>query len=633
MKFFLLIVICIPAHLSAQDVDSVKTRQDSLSITSLDTLITDTSGVIIKDSVTVTDTLYPLYQRAYTEKSFFINRSTIEKLDYRYTGDLFSGTGFGFLKDRGIIGQPNELVHYGSGYGSTGFFADGILHNNRRTGFMDLNFIQSELIDSIEILPLPRGFLYGADNFISSVNFIERDFITSAPYTRIKYYEGPDGEAFVDGMFNTSMFKKFNLTFDITNRKFDGTYTNSDFSIWQAKVKLKYFLSNKINFSGNYSLVSSEAGLNGGVDVDSISGITSDINSILYEPFDAPVVYPALRQEVKWDKFGLRMLGSFNNFYTDLNFYYHAEKEKYSGIPSNDELKDYINGASLRGTFTRSFFKLEMNTVYEKRMLKYYYIDSVSGFRNNKSEYSVYTLSPVFSLNLFGNTLVPSVFYKYTKYSHLAEPLNGFGADVAFAAADIINLYLGISRFDLNNSRETDVFEAGAKLEYKGVIADVRYFGRKNYIPASGIALLSLIQPDDALEYYGNLTGVSLRLNYDIWKIGIEGSMNFISFEKHNRSDVSGINSHFKGGVFYKNILFKDNLDIKTGFVLKYYDFESDNFESAYQVDFTVAGIVQEVAVVYFAWENILGEQYFIVPYYPMRERGIRFGLSWELFN
>jgi len=74
-------------------------------------------------------------------------------------------------------------------------------------------------------------------------------------------------------------------------------------------------------------------------------------------------------------------------------------------------------------------------------------------------------------------------------------------------------------------------------------------------------------------------------------------------------------------------------MSLKTGFVLKYYDFESENFESAYQVDFTIAGIIQKVAIVYFSWENLFDKQYFIVPYYPMRERGIRFGLAWEMFN
>ena len=333
MKYFLVFVLLVCSNSHSQGVDttsgdSIKINSDSTFVIKKDSLASDTTGIFTAH----VDTLYPLYQTPFFEGSFFIDRSTIDILDYRNTGDLFEPSAVSFLKDKGAIGQRNEFFLYGNR--SIGFFSDGVLQNNRSTGFLDLNSIQSELIDSIEVLPLPRGFLYGPDNYIAAVNFIEKDFITNAPYTRIKYYEGPSGEAFVDGIFNASFLNKFNFTFDITNRKFDGSFNNSDFSIWQANARLKYFLSNSINLTGSYSLVNSELGVFGGVDVDSISKITSDINSILYgDPLQAPVVNPTLREEMKRDNFKLRAFGKFRNLHSDLSFYYHAEREKYSGIP------------------------------------------------------------------------------------------------------------------------------------------------------------------------------------------------------------------------------------------------------------------------------------------------------------
>jgi outer membrane cobalamin receptor len=50
-------------------------------------------------------------------------------------------------------------------------------------------------------------------------------------------------------------------------------------------------------------------------------------------------------------------------------------------------------------------------------------------------------------------------------------------------------------------------------------------------------------------------------------------------------------------------------------------------------VDFTLAGEIKKAAIVYFTWENLFDETYYIVPYYPMFRRGIRFGVAWELFN
>jgi len=52
-----------------------------------------------------------------------------------------------------------------------------------------------------------------------------------------------------------------------------------------------------------------------------------------------------------------------------------------------------------------------------------------------------------------------------------------------------------------------------------------------------------------------------------------------------------------------------------------------------YQIDFFLAGTIQEDATVYFVWENLVGENYFQVAYYPQRARGIRLGVTWKLFN
>ncbi|MDO8548801.1 MAG: hypothetical protein Q7S39_01435 [Ignavibacteria bacterium] len=636
MNFFLVSVILVCSNLYSQEVgttvaDTIKTLTDSSFVTYQDTLSSDTTLTSTKDSLVKVDTLYPLYHNPFYNVSFFINRETINKLDYRYTGDLFAPAGFSYLKDKGMIGQPNELILYGNGFGGIGFFSDGILFNNRYTNMLDINLIQNELIDSIEILPLPRGFLYGADSYIASVNFIEKDFITPAPYTRIKYYEGPEGEAFVDGIFNASFLNKFNLFFDITNRNFDGIYRNSDFSIWQANVKLKYFLSNSINLIGSYSLVSSELGFFGGVDVDSISKITSDINSVLFDPLQAPVINLILRQEVSWDKFKLRALGKFGEFHSDLNFYYHSSQEKYSGIPSNNEIKNYVWGTGLRQSYSPSFLNIELNGVLEKRELNYYFVDTISGFQREKTEYNVFSVSPVFSLYLLDSILIPSFFYKLTSYSNLNSSLHGFGGDVTFRVLNLLSLYGGISRFDFLYDLETDVYEIGARIEYDKLFANVRLYRRENNYPV--LSFITFVLPTSSPVSAGKLNGVSADLTYDFWKIGLEGKFNYNSFDENQTHNSSEIKMHVHGGIFYKDILFNRNLDLKTGFVLKYYDFESENLGSIYQIDFTVAGIIQQVAIVYFSWENLFGEQYFIVPYYPMRERGIRFGLAWELFN
>jgi hypothetical protein len=94
-------------------------------------------------------------------------------------------------------------------------------------------------------------------------------------------------------------------------------------------------------------------------------------------------------------------------------------------------------------------------------------------------------------------------------------------------------------------------------------------------------------------------------------------------------------------------MFFNDNLDLKAGFKFYYtgefsagyHTFEGGNIQSeggvdpTNKLDFNLAGEIQKVAIFYFQWENLFGNEYYITPYYPMPERNIKFGIAWELFN
>ncbi|MEW6701372.1 MAG: hypothetical protein AB1298_01515, partial [Bacteroidota bacterium] len=57
------------------------------------------------------------------------------------------------------------------------------------------------------------------------------------------------------------------------------------------------------------------------------------------------------------------------------------------------------------------------------------------------------------------------------------------------------------------------------------------------------------------------------------------------------------------------------------------------SYSPSFQIDFFLAGRIQERAIVYFVFENLLDTKYFIVPYYPKQPRGLRFGVAWEFLD
>ncbi|MCL5030430.1 MAG: hypothetical protein M1480_15570 [Bacteroidetes bacterium] len=647
MKLFLIFFFSI-INLFSQSLDSVKTK-NHLSIT-------DTTKHFVNDTLTVVDslkekkiikpdTLKPIYQKPFYDYSSFINRKTIDFLDYRYIGDFFEPMGLSYTRDYGFIGQPNEIMLYGVGYDGISYLEDGVLRNNRLQNLLDLNNLQSESIDSIEIIPSPRGFLYGTLNNPVSINFLTRDFISLQPYSRIKYYQGPSGEAMIDVIFNEKVYNKFNIFFDVTNRKYDTTasYTNSSFSTWQAKTQLKYFLSDKINITGTYDFVHSTVGLNGGVNIDMIPTLSPDT---LYNGFLAPVNFPLRNQSYKNHFFNLRLLSNyFENSFTDLNFYYNFDytelnqSQDSSYFKSVDKNKVY--GISLRQDYHKDIFDFQLNGNYESGDLKYYSItnDNLSFFPVN---YSNLSASFIASANIIDSSLTPSVFYKLL---HGAGNNNipsangtnsGFGADLTYKNSDRVKFYIGFSFYKSGEQiNYTQNYEAGFTSTFENVFADIKVFKRNNYfLPQINLPQQYPLFYSD--KYNSDLLGVGANLNFSFWKIYFETQTSY--YTSNNSSELLFLfpKVKFTGGIYYKDILFNENLDLKTGLVFKYTGKRSSSFgdlNAASTLDFTVAGEIQKVAMVYFTWENLLDNTYFIIPYYPMPRRGIRFGIAWELFN
>jgi hypothetical protein len=62
---------------------------------------------------------------------------------------------------------------------------------------------------------------------------------------------------------------------------------------------------------------------------------------------------------------------------------------------------------------------------------------------------------------------------------------------------------------------------------------------------------------------------------------------------------------------------------------LNLFDVNNDKF----RLDFYLAGRIQDAATFYLIYENILSNKYFVVPYFPMPEGGIRIGLSWDFID
>lgn len=653
--------IVFPQTVDSSLIKENQNKQDSTFFISDSTLVSDSTK--IKETIAKADTIVPVQGQPLSDVSTIISRNTFLFENYRYTGDLLRSFNLNFIKDLGFIGYPNESFIYGIGNGGVSYMLDGVLWNNRYTNSLDLNIVQSEDIDSIEIVPSPRGFLFGPYNNPVTVNFITRDFVVPVPYARIKYYQGPDAEAMIDGKFSVLLAKRWNLSFEVTNRSIDSTYTNTEFSFWNVNAKLKYFLSNSVNLTAWYYYVDTKQGLNGGVDIDSVNNIPSSFNIDMYSP-EAPVVYPNQKLDVLQNNFGLRTLAKpFDNSKLDLCIYYRYDQNELNNRTNqNNSINEQTISKTFGGQLNYSqniyFIKLDLLGVYENAKID---LDRQLSWDSTGSpkdwDKNTFCGSIILSANLLDDLIVPSVFYKYSSLDFLnlssgTQILNGFGTDLKLAINNLSSIYIGYSQSEqiVSSNDNVETFEAGVNFSGNNLFLNLKYFTR------SGIYLPTFfISPYDQNPHYflnGNLSGLGLNLNYYFWKILIETNSAYY-FNGETLYRIEGSDDLHEGiinlpdfqitaGIYIMGKFFDDNLDLKAGFKFyytgkinssEYYYLSTVTVEPTNKLDFTLAGEIKKVAIFYFIWENLYYNEYYITPYYPMPDGNIRFGIAWELFN
>ncbi len=643
--FFLIITsVVVTAQVQDSSSQEIKIYSDSLAFKPDSLFVSDSLYTILQR-----DSIAPIYANALTEKSFIIKNSELLKREYQYTGDYLRAYPFNFIKDLGFTGQPNETFLYGVGNNAISYLIDGISYNDRYSNSFNLNLIQSEDIDSIEIIPLPRGFLYGAYNNPVSVNFITKDFLPTQPYTRIRFYQGTDRDMMFDGSFNAVVMSKLIASFDVTNRIFDGTYTNSDYSIWQGKVKLKYLLSNDVNIIASYNYNDYNAGYSGGVAVDSIIASGGIVDNVLYDYRAAPMLYPNgelktlthlprlrfLIKPAEWMKTDASLFFMFNRY------------EKNTSLSEYSENKTF--GLNIRNDFDYSVFRLQFNIDYEKSNMfssNSFYLDSTNSFvYQNELDANLFSVSGILSANLDDGRFIPSIYYKTSSYKkNYSQPFaydddnnnQGIGMDLLVKIKPNFSFYFGTAALKRYSSSEYkfSLIELGTKYQNEFLSTDLKYFyNQYNYGLYTGGVFFEYIK-------FGDVNGLSLNLKFKYWKLLLESNSAYYSTADNNK--LIGVPAfQTQTGLYFKDILFNNNLDLKTGFVFYYtgknnvYSYEHGVVEvtASNKLDFTLVGEIQKTAIVYFVWQNLLGSDYYITPYYPMPGRSIRFGVAWEMFN
>lgn len=637
----------------------------------------------IEDTTAVTDSL----KKASSSKDFLVkfkskfnhqslstystNKKEIDKLNYRYSGDVLHYLPFAAVYDFGYLGAPNEPIIFNTGFGFGALNENNLFYNNRWNDANDLNILQSEEINKLSIVPLHKSFLFSGSNKLSAINILTIDSLKRKPISRIRYYQASNEEGFIDAYFSARVLSRLAISLRLTNSSVENNYFNSSYGAWKVNLKGIYKLSDSLFAKLSFHHSKLNTALNGGVDVANlISNPLATENSIYNN--QAPVFYNNQINETTSNLLDGKVYGDFiPTGYTEILFSYQSYKSrlKRTSIDSvfiNNKNEYYILYGKLMHDIIFSNFSSSITAGYEFIDYKVEGIDYFEKINN-------YYATAVFRYNFFDGLLSPSLFGKISEFN--LQTNNGIGIDLLLKPNSNFSILMGYSKFNRPYSIVEKSFipdATNSNVSSFFVSSEI-----KSRITSTSVSFFNIISTNNAVPVFNNqniklgssriifkgtedilLSGMNINSSIKIWNLQLNNNFNY--YWQDENSFSKNPNFNFTSGIYYVDTLFNSNLDLKTGFTFhlfdnisyrvydfqqmrsssyylenniikpfQFYDVENDN----YRLDFLLAGRIQDRATFYFIYENILGNNYYVIPYYPMQEGGIKIGISWDFID
>lgn len=597
--------------------------------------------------------------------------------EYTSLNDIVVNHTGAFVRDLGNVGQYSELTLGGLGGRHIAYLQDGILLNEPLTGIHNPYWFQTEQIERVEVETGTRSFLYGLNSTGGVVNAVSRHHKAIRPLTKIRYSESRYEQTFFDGMFSQNLTRDLNVTVGVERYVTDGRFSNSDFDMWGTRVKARFNASNRWNFFLLQHYTQTKLGLFGGINYNATAGSSG----LFYDPRQAVVTTTDVYEKITRHDVHLGVAAQLFDDSTDittLTAYYAThlrELRDENNRPLADSFAIFDNhhsrwrGVKLTHHVERNRFSLNVGGEVQSRNILH---SPATGDHAEiaSSAFGRIGFSPFEQFRLAG----------YGRYdNYLGRIVVSLGSDLSYSPLRWLRLYAGYSRSTrfptlqelywrrgniygpdepFANERH-HLFESGVECHVDSIaMVSIKYFRRtvRNHIttfsagpsqPFTGVQFLA--QNRSVYE------GVSASAQLRFWHIAAEGHASHLVITQNLSQSVSGNDLSTPqpewwalGGIYYRNTLFDENLDLKLGIRGKIYgeqrgmEFNPEAIafvpSSLPSIDIAAAAdavLIAKIgpAYVHFLWHNLVDNNYVVTPFYPMPDRAVRFGITWILLD
>lgn len=587
-------------------------------------------------------------------------------IDHRYLGDLLQQHPGVFVVHQGSEGQYDQLSVRGQDWRSIAVTSNGRLLNDPASGIYNLYYTANEYADRIEFVSGPRAFLYGLNSTGGAVNLVTKNYNSNRPLSRLNYTESGYNYSYTDGTFSQNISRRLNVTLGFQQQSTEGRFQNSAHEAWNVRGKLRYNLTRDINIILSEYFTQTTTQLNGGVNPALSPG------TYAFDPILATMVNMESYEKVRRHDLDLSLVGTFFGDSVNLSaltLYYSNSKREYrdeedrttqNGIfIQSDHISSWM-GAMLTQNIDTDFQRLSIGSNVEVRQIE----GSPNMGRRRNVIGSVWGKEEL----LFGDMLTVAGFVRFDHY--LKDSYTGYGADGRLRLLDEFALHGGFSvsrrvptyqelhwtDFTVTRiaplSAETHrQIELGGTLTVSGLSLRISYFHRTVADPIRILSTDGVESVFPTLQFVNGgdivTNGIEASLNLRIWVLTVEGSGMFLEQRAGERVEYYPRLSA-RGGLYYQNRLFEDKLDLKAGFqghyasahdglrfnpeVLAYVPNTGSRLGYGSTVDFVLMAHIGD-AYIHLIWENLASSQYFLAPFFPVQDRQVRFGISWQFLD
>ncbi|HTK81840.1 MAG TPA: putative porin [Bacteroidota bacterium] len=593
-----------------------------------------------------------------------VTDSSINFMDYTYSGSLLSMVPGVFIRSLASPGQHHGITIDGLDDRNIAFMSDGVLLNEPFTGTFDPYLYPTEHIERVEIITGPRAFLYGLNSTGMAVNFVSKNKKAIHASTRIRYQESSYGQGFVDGMFSQDIIRGLNMTAGAQHASYGGRYPNSDYDAWNGRMKLRYNVSNRLDFFASGMYNQTRLGLNGGID------ISKTPDSTRYDRLLAVVADSNAYEKVT--RYDLQV-GMAGNFFADttattmLTLYHSTNFREYRDNENNpgagyvkEDTRSQWYGAKVTQHFESGYHNFDFGADISRRGI-------IARDLSTQSLNTYYAFTGKWEYRPLDNSLAGAGYARFDNITKLDSRIS-FGAEIRgpilpwlmFSGGGSVSprfrslveynnpLFLG------NTTEDIAVVQVGLGVRPSSsssidVMYDYRYiYGLPEF---SNGEIYSIPDLDRDLTVQALHLAGSWRLGSYLIRCSIMKEET--SVERTDDVQARGYQRIFPkwsgtGEFYFWDKLFNGHLDLKTGFRVKGFTaFQASGYNSEYQLfttnndpgipgtatlDFILIAHIGS-AYVHLVMENLLDRKYVITSFYPMNERNLRFGLSWDFLD